>query len=557
MAKRELAAKRKLRGVAAVATLILAGAISLPALAQTGKGGLQPGRTRPAPEATPSPGTGPAVEGDESNGLTDIAAARDTRVLQLALIWAGYSTRVATGTLDGATQDSVKAYQRDIGARVTGSITQDQMLELLRRGGEARAKVGWTSYINQELGYRAGYPGVLLTKARAGANGGRVLTSADETRRLDIEVIGPMDEGQFRSFFESVRTLNEGAKRVTTAEMRGNSFAFEGQEGNTRFVGRVERRAEGIVGFTYFYPSTDSLSNPGLVAAIASEFTVPDRLGPPAPPPADTEVGLYTKDPAQVATTPSAGDPAPPETPRPPRPDSPGQGGPARPPVRPADAGDQVPLPTLPMEVATQVLDPAGVFQKVKDAVWVVVAAPMGRNGLPNLEGNVSQGSAVAVTAQHLFTNCHVLEGQQYFGIFRNEDMSDLRQVSVKMQDAEGDRCIIRVDKPDLPAFVSIRSHADVVVGERAYTVGAPSGLDLTLGEGLVSAKRRHEGQQYVQTSAPISPGSSGGGLFDARGNLLGITTFMLRDTQALNFAIAAEEFLRPGPTAGGGGQRR
>ncbi|MDD3445797.1 MAG: trypsin-like peptidase domain-containing protein, partial [Zavarzinia sp.] len=76
-------------------------------------------------------------------------------------------------------------------------------------------------------------------------------------------------------------------------------------------------------------------------------------------------------------------------------------------------------------------------------------------------------------------------------------------------------------------------------------------GLDLTLGEGLVSSKRRHEGQQYVQTSAPISPGSSGGGLFDNRGNLIGITTFMLRDTQNLNFAIAAEEFLRPGPSAG------
>lgn len=555
-------AERKLRGVAALATLILAGVISVPVLAQSGKSGLQPGRTRPAPEAPPSPGTGPSVEGDESNGLSDIAAARDPRVLQLALIWAGYSTRPATGALDGPTQEAVKAYQRDLGARATGSITEDQMLELLRRGGEARAKVGWTSYLNQELGYRAGYPGVLLTKARPGANGGRVLTSADETRRLDIEVIGPMTEPEFKAFYESVRTLNEGAKRVTASTFLGTGFTFEGQEGSSRFVGRVERRAEGIVGFTYFHPSGDALSNPGLVAAIASEFTVPDRLGPPEPPPADTVVGFYSKDEAQVGVTASGDEGGQAESPRPSRPDKPGQGGQGgqggqtRPPAaRPADAEDQVPLPTLPMQVATQVLDPAGVFQKVKDSVWVVVAAPMGRNGLPNMDGNVSQGSAVAVTAQHLFTNCHVLEGQEYFGIFRNEDMSDLRQVSVKLEDAEGDRCIIRVDKPDLPAWVTIRSHTDVVVGERAYTVGAPSGLDLTLGEGLVSAKRRHEGQQYVQTSAPISPGSSGGGLFDAKGNLLGITTFMLRDTQALNFAIAAEEFLRPGPTAGG--QRR
>jgi S1-C subfamily serine protease len=50
-----------------------------------------------------------------------------------------------------------------------------------------------------------------------------------------------------------------------------------------------------------------------------------------------------------------------------------------------------------------------------------------------------------------------------------------------------------------------------------------------------------------VQTTAPISPGSSGGPLFDARGNLVGITTLALvgrqRINQALNFAIAADAF--------------
>jgi S1-C subfamily serine protease len=40
-----------------------------------------------------------------------------------------------------------------------------------------------------------------------------------------------------------------------------------------------------------------------------------------------------------------------------------------------------------------------------------------------------------------------------------------------------------------------------------------------------------------------MAPGSSGGGLFDESGNLIGITTFMLRDSEALNFAIAAEDY--------------
>ncbi len=105
------------------------------------------------------------------------------------------------------------------------------------------------------------------------------------------------------------------------------------------------------------------------------------------------------------------------------------------------------------------------------------------------------------------------------------------------------DRCILAVMHP-LPVWVKIRPYADVKVGEHVYTIGSPKGLELTLAEGLVSSKRAIEGgSRFIQTSAPISPGSSGGGLFDAQGNLIGITTFMLRDSQNLNFAIAAEEY--------------
>ncbi len=50
---------------------------------------------------------------------------------------------------------------------------------------------------------------------------------------------------------------------------------------------------------------------------------------------------------------------------------------------------------------------------------------------------------------------------------------------------------------------------------------------------------------RLVQTSAPISHGSSGGGLFDARGELLGITTFYFAGGQNLNFAVAAEDFAK------------
>lgn len=80
---------------------------------------------------------------------------------------------------------------------------------------------------------------------------------------------------------------------------------------------------------------------------------------------------------------------------------------------------------------------------------------------------------------------------------------------------------------------------------QRVFTVGAPRGLEQTLGDGLISGLRSGASVRLIQTSSPISPGSSGGGLFDSAGNLLGITTFMLRESQALNFAISAEDFWR------------
>jgi len=71
------------------------------------------------------------------------------------------------------------------------------------------------------------------------------------------------------------------------------------------------------------------------------------------------------------------------------------------------------------------------------------------------------------------------------------------------------------------------------------------TGLTKTLGEGLISGLRSEGGISYVQTTAPISPGSSGGALVDSKGALVGITTFLLKDAENLNFAIAAEEFWR------------
>lgn len=79
-------------------------------------------------------------------------------------------------------------------------------------------------------------------------------------------------------------------------------------------------------------------------------------------------------------------------------------------------------------------------------------------------------------------------------------------------------------------------------VGSRVYAIGTPRGLETTISDGLLSGLRRYAQNtiEALQVSVPIAPGSSGGGLFDEQGRLIGTTTAGLRDSQNLNFAIPA-----------------
>jgi S1-C subfamily serine protease len=80
---------------------------------------------------------------------------------------------------------------------------------------------------------------------------------------------------------------------------------------------------------------------------------------------------------------------------------------------------------------------------------------------------------------------------------------------------------LVRLRVPGLTAPpLPLRLSTELRIGERVYAVGAPQGLELSLSEGLISGLRLFEGVRVIQTTAAISAGSSGGGLFDDRGRL-------------------------------------
>ena len=148
----------------------------------------------------------------------------------------------------------------------------------------------------------------------------------------------------------------------------------------------------------------------------------------------------------------------------------------------------------------------------------------------------------MAVSTSQLVTNCHVVTQRQLVFIARE---TTVLPASVVSTDSATDRCVLQVSQGQLQPVPGIRNFNEVEVGERVFTVGSPRGLENTLGEGIVSGLRRLEDIALIQTTAPISPGSSGGGLFDEFGNLVGVTTLYLRNSDALNFAIAASDYWR------------
>jgi hypothetical protein len=193
-----------------------------------------------------------------------------------------------------------------------------------------------------------------------------------------------------------------------------------------------------------------------------------------------------------------------------------------------------------------------------------------------------AQGSGVVIGPAQVVTNYHVVNGAQVIQVRQGERRWP---VTVEAIEPKHDLAILSVKGLELPR-VTMRPSSALVVGERVYAVGAPRGLELTLSDGLISALRRDkpekpdkadksdkgdkgdkgdkadkgdknaaDGPAIIQTTVPISPGSSGGGLFDAQGRLVGLTTFSAVRSQNLNFAHPTEwiEALRAPPSASTG----
>lgn len=126
--------------------------------------------------------------------------------------------------------------------------------------------------------------------------------------------------------------------------------------------------------------------------------------------------------------------------------------------------------------------------------------------------------------------------------------------VELLLDDGAVDLALLRVKlaepsegkAPDVKP-VTLGDSDDIVVGERAVSIGNPLGLEHTLTDGLISARRVYQGKNWIQMSVPVSPGNSGGPLFNVKGRVVGVTTAQVGAgpfgrAQNLNLAVPINE---------------
>ncbi len=166
----------------------------------------------------------------------------------------------------------------------------------------------------------------------------------------------------------------------------------------------------------------------------------------------------------------------------------------------------------------------------------------------PEIEHGIGSGVIISPDG-YIVTNNHVVNGATDIRV----TLSDRRVLSAKLVGADPltDLAVIKVDGANLPS-IPFGDSTSLRPGQTVLAFGNPYGMRFTVTRGIVSAinrpnpyatDRRSPGE-FIQTDAAINPGNSGGPLVDARGEVIGINTFLISPSgsfSGMGFAIPAQ----------------
>jgi hypothetical protein len=158
----------------------------------------------------------------------------------------------------------------------------------------------------------------------------------------------------------------------------------------------------------------------------------------------------------------------------------------------------------------------------------------------------IAQGSGFLVSKDGAaVTNYHVIS-ERSSAIVKFPDGAFYVVDGVLASDKARDVAVIKVHGQNFPTL-TLGNSDRVQVGEEVVAIGNPLSLESTVSNGIVSAIRtiEEEGGKFLQVTAPISPGSSGGPLFNMAGEVVGITTLKFKGGENLNFAVPINDAKR------------
>ncbi len=198
-------------------------------------------------------------------------------------------------------------------------------------------------------------------------------------------------------------------------------------------------------------------------------------------------------------------------------------------------------------------------FQRVSPSVVHVFARPSGRElmsmggmeGGEGGQGGVQSGSGfIWDGAGHVVTNNHVVQGAGALAIRLNS--GEIVSATVVGTAPNYDLAVLRLGRTrDMPPPIAVGTSGDLRVGQSAFAIGNPFGLDQTLTTGVISALQRRlptsEGREIadvIQTDAAVNPGNSGGPLLDSAGRLIGVNTAIFSPSGAsagIGFAVPVD----------------
>ena len=199
----------------------------------------------------------------------------------------------------------------------------------------------------------------------------------------------------------------------------------------------------------------------------------------------------------------------------------------------------QVPVQTSEPAADSSALTPGQIYrQTYKGVVEITVSTPQ-QTPMGNQEAQ-AQGSGFVIDSDgHIVTNDHVVENADSVSVrFWN---GDTYSASVVGTDPSTDLAVIKVDAPSSILHpVSLGDSSSVQVGDPVVAIGSPFGLEETVTTGIVSALHRQMEalnkftiNDSIQTDAAINHGNSGGPLFNAAGQVIGVNSQIAGQTGA------------------------